>query len=125
MSKIIKAQPLPNSWLVSEWPRDVVPNSQPSATHMVRQHRKELIACGALGRIGRNLVIFGQGYGLFLSRKADRVENYVIAPNRTKPVKIAPVKITPTAIATKGTKRSTASGEAVEKRVACEARGAR
>ncbi len=97
MSKIIKAQPLPHSWLVCEWPTHVAPNSQPSATHLVRQHRKELIACGALARIGRNLIVYGQGYGLFLSRMTDRVEGYQIAPNRIKAVKITPKPITGTA----------------------------
>ncbi len=71
----IKAQPLPHSWLVCEWPSHVVPNNQASATFLVRQHRKELIACGALARIGRNLIVYGEGYGLFLSRKTGLVEN--------------------------------------------------
>ncbi len=77
-----KAEPLPHSWLVAEWPTNVVPNRQGAAKNLVRTHRQELIACGALVRIGRNLTILGEGYAQFLARKAKRVEGYVIAPNR-------------------------------------------
>jgi hypothetical protein len=48
----------------------------------VRTHRAELIQCGALCRIGRNLTIIGEGYATFLACKMGRVADYEIAPNR-------------------------------------------
>jgi hypothetical protein len=84
MSKL-KAAPLPHSWLASEWVSGVAPNRQLAANHLIRTHRDELIACGALCRIGRNLVVIGEGYAQFLARKVKRVEGYQIAPNREPP----------------------------------------
>lgn len=81
MSKL-KAAPLPHSWVVSDWPPGVAPNRQSAANHLIRTHRDELVACGALIRIGRNLTIIGEGYAQFLQRKAKRVEGFEIAPNR-------------------------------------------
>jgi hypothetical protein len=69
-----KICPLPHSWLVSEWPAEVTPGRPSAGKNLVRTHRSELIACGALVRIGRNLTILGTGYAEFLARKAKRVE---------------------------------------------------
>jgi hypothetical protein len=80
-----RASPLPHSWLVSDWPADVAPNRTSAAKHLVRTHRDELIECGALCRVGRNLTILGEGYATFLARKLRRVEGYEIAPNRAAP----------------------------------------
>ncbi len=77
-----KASPLPHSWLVADWPPVVAPNRTSAAKHMVRTHRDELIECGALVRIGRNLTMLGEGYATFLARKLRRVDGYEIAPNR-------------------------------------------
>jgi hypothetical protein len=77
-----KVESLPHSWVASEWPPDVSPNRQNAANHLIRKHREELIACGALVRIGRNLTVLGEGYAQFLARKAKRVADYEIAPNR-------------------------------------------
>jgi hypothetical protein len=74
--------PMPHSWRLSDWPLEVTPNRITAAKHMVRSHRAELIACGALIRIGRDLTIIGEGYAMFLARKAQRVEGYEIAANR-------------------------------------------
>jgi hypothetical protein len=35
--------------------------------------------------VGRNLVILGEGYAVFLARRLKRVEGYEIAPNRAAP----------------------------------------
>jgi hypothetical protein len=78
-----KASPLPHSWLVSDWPSSVTPNRSSAAKHLVRTHRAELIQCGALCRVGRNLTIIGEGYATFLARKLGRVAGYEIAPNRS------------------------------------------
>ena len=45
-------------------------------------HQNELIACGALTRIGRRLTILGVGYAVFLVKGMSRVDGYEIAPNR-------------------------------------------
>lgn len=79
-----KAATLPHSWLVAEWPPEVAPNRQTAAKNLVRTHRAELISCGALCRVGRNLTILGEGYATFLARKIGRVEGYEIAPNAVK-----------------------------------------
>lgn len=77
-----KAASLPHSWLLSDWPPGVAPNRVSAAKHLVRQHRAELIECGALCRIGRNLVMLGEGYAVFIARHMGRVDGYEIAPNR-------------------------------------------
>ncbi len=79
-----KAASLPHSWLSSDWPGLVAPNRQSAANHLIRTHKDELIQCGALVRVGRNLVVLGEGYAQFLARKAKRVEGYEIAPNRAQ-----------------------------------------
>lgn len=70
----LKVDPMPNSWQAKDWPRHVAPGSASAAKHLIRKHRDELIACGALVRIGRDLTVLGEGYALFLKRKAKRVE---------------------------------------------------
>lgn len=79
-----KANSLPHSWRLADWPPDVTPNRVSAAKNLVRVHRDELIACGALCRLGRDLTILGEGYSRFLARKMDRVSGYEIAPNRDK-----------------------------------------
>ncbi len=76
-----KAAPLPHSWPVSDWPPGVYPGRANSARWLVRSHRDELMACGALVRVGRELVVLGEGFARFLARKIDRVEGFEIAPN--------------------------------------------
>jgi hypothetical protein len=73
---------MPHSWRLADWPDLVTPNNTSAARHLVRKHRAELQECGALVRIGRDLTVLGEGYALFLSRKAKAVEGYAIAPNR-------------------------------------------
>jgi hypothetical protein len=42
----------------------------------VRSNRRELMADGALSRVGRRLVILGRGYSRWLARQADRVTRF-------------------------------------------------
>jgi len=42
----------------------------------VRAYRDELLAVGALTRVGRQLVVLGEGYGRFLARQTQRVPGY-------------------------------------------------
>jgi hypothetical protein len=54
------------------------------ARYPMRAHETELIACGALTRIGRRKAILGAGYAVFLAKGLRRVPGFEIAPNRTK-----------------------------------------
>jgi hypothetical protein len=77
-----KAAALPHSWLASEWPANVAPNRQGAAKHLIRTHRQELIACGALCRIGRSVTVLGAGYAVFLAKRMGTpVTDFLIAPN--------------------------------------------
>ncbi len=71
-----KVSPLPHSWLVNEWPPGVAPGRPNAGKNLVRTHKHELLACGALVRIGRELTILGEGYAVFLARRAKLVEDF-------------------------------------------------
>jgi hypothetical protein len=75
----IKAASLPHSWTFADWPDGVFPNSGRKGKYLVRANRDELLRFGALTRIGRDIVILGEGYARFLSRNIERVEGYVPA----------------------------------------------
>jgi hypothetical protein len=71
-----KVDSLPHSWPVADWPATVYPNRSNAARWLVRSHKDDLMACGALTRINRELVILGEGYARFLARKIERVESF-------------------------------------------------
>jgi hypothetical protein len=66
----------PHSWDIENWPADVYPHTRSRAKYLVRAYRNELILAGALTRVGRELVIFGEGYTRFLQRRSTHVPNY-------------------------------------------------
>jgi hypothetical protein len=76
-----KPQSLPHSWPINDWPAHVYPNRPSSGKYLVRAYRGELIKAGALTRIGRELVVLGEGYARFLAGRRERVEGYTIPPN--------------------------------------------
>ena len=78
-----KRSELPHSWAIDAWPPTVFPNSVTRARYVIRVHRDELLICGALSRVGRSLIVLGDGYERWLQRKAARVPDYHIAPNHT------------------------------------------
>lgn len=80
-----KAESLPHSWPAKDWPAHVFPGNAQRAKHVLRSNRTELLADGALARVGREIIVFGEGYGRWLARKTGRVDGYEIAPNRTLP----------------------------------------
>jgi hypothetical protein len=73
---------MPHSWGVAHWPPHVYPGNPAAGRYLVRAHRDELGAYGALTRIGRDLVVLGEGFARFLAAKQDRVSGYQIAANR-------------------------------------------
>lgn len=75
------APSLPHSWTVQQWPTSVFPCNVGKARYLVRVHRDELLKAGALVRIGRELVVFGEPFSRWLQRGASRVQDYRIAPN--------------------------------------------
>jgi hypothetical protein len=87
----IKAAPLPHSWRIADWPTEVYPSRPGPGKYVVRANRDELLSLGALCRVGRDLVVIGEGYGRFLARKNDRVPGYVtpgLATPRDGPTKV-------------------------------------
>ncbi len=75
---------LPHSWPLSRWLPEVYPNTNEKARYMVRTYKRELIECGALVRIGRDLVVIGSNYVKWLNRHRVQVLGYEIAPNRAR-----------------------------------------
>ena len=75
------AAALPHSWLLKDWPAGIAPGTTQRAKHFIKQNRDSLMALGALGRVGRDIVVFGAGYGAFLARSSAHVEGYDISQN--------------------------------------------
>jgi hypothetical protein len=75
---------IPANWEIDRWPKDLFPHDAKRAKSFVRRHRQELIACGALTRVGRFLVIVGAGYATFIAKGMDRVEGYDTPANRKR-----------------------------------------
>ncbi len=76
---------LPHSWLIEDWPREVVPGNADRGRYLVRMHRRELEAAGALSRVGRQLVVLGEPYSRWLQSRARHVAEFQpISPNRTR-----------------------------------------
>lgn len=77
---------IPHSWLLKDWDRfpGIAPGSTARGRTLVRFHRDELVAAGALVRVGRELVIMGGAYAAWLQKRGDRVAGFEIAPNAEK-----------------------------------------
>jgi hypothetical protein len=80
--KIVTAMPAPNSWSLDCWPEGVYPGDPSKGKYIVRCHRDELIAAGAISRIGRDLVVIGHPYMRWLQSKTELAAPIHIAPNR-------------------------------------------
>lgn len=66
----------PQSWDFDTWPDAVWPNDPERAKWVVRSNRSELVAEGAITRIGKRVVVLGSGYSRWLARGATRVDGY-------------------------------------------------
>jgi hypothetical protein len=67
---------VPHSWRSTEWPSTIYPCSASRAKYILRAHRDELVAAGALTRIGRDLVVLGAAYSSWLQRQSGRVSEF-------------------------------------------------
>ncbi len=81
MATKLVTQPIPHSWALDEWPSFCYPHRASRARYLIRSHRNELVAAGALTRVGRDLVVLGAGYSAWLSKQSARVDGFEIAPN--------------------------------------------
>jgi hypothetical protein len=66
----------PHSWETDSWPEGVWPHDPGRGKWVCRAYRKELIAAGALTRIGYKIVIMGAGYSRWLESRALQVDEY-------------------------------------------------
>jgi hypothetical protein len=83
MPKQLAAEKIPHSWAVDDWPPFVFPNRASRGRYIIRMHKTELVAIGALKRIGRGLVVIGSEYATWLQKQGARVDGFEIAPNRS------------------------------------------
>lgn len=67
----------PHSWDLQHWPEAVYPHNKSRARWLVRAHRAELLAAGAIARVGRELVFFGERYTRWLQSQTVNVPGYV------------------------------------------------
>jgi hypothetical protein len=75
------AQPAPHSWDLEHWPVYVWPHTRSRARYVIRMFKRELIAAGALYRVGRQFVLLGAGYTRWLRLHGSQAARYDIAPN--------------------------------------------
>jgi hypothetical protein len=80
--KELSAEPTPHSWDLESWPKHVYPGTTGRARYIVRAHRDELLAAGAISRVGREIVVLGSRYARWLEGQSTRVPGYEIAANR-------------------------------------------
>ena len=74
----INSDPVPHSWDLEHWPAHVYPHATNRARWLLRAYRQQLIAAGALSRVGREIVVLGRQYARWLEhRAAEKVADYV------------------------------------------------
>ncbi len=76
--------PIPHSWSINDWPQGVHPGNSARGRYLIRTNKCDLLAAGALARVGRELVVLGDRYTRWLERQASRVPEFEIAPNRER-----------------------------------------
>ena len=84
MSLKNSAAPAPHSWAIESWPETVYPGTPERGRYLVRIHKQELLAAGALCRPGRELVVIGARFTKWLERKATRVPEFDNGAARTR-----------------------------------------
>ncbi len=66
----------PHSWELDSWPEGVWPHDPGRGKWIARAYRRELIASGALTRVGYRVVILGAGYSRWLESRVPEVSEY-------------------------------------------------
>jgi hypothetical protein len=75
--RVAPASPLvPHSWPARKWPESVHPGEINAARWIVRSFRNELVAAGALARVGKCLVVIGPRYVRWLEGKTLNVGDF-------------------------------------------------
>jgi hypothetical protein len=80
----VAIQSVPSSWAAADWDSKapgVYPGSARRARKLLKVHRSALLAHGALGRVGRGIVIFGDGYSRWLAEHVRNVAGYQCPAN--------------------------------------------
>jgi len=67
---------LPHSWEITSWPPSVWPNDTGRARWLVRAYRDQLLRHKALTRVGKRIVILGDGWSRFLAACASDVRGF-------------------------------------------------
>jgi hypothetical protein len=88
---ISKTPQVPHSWPLNDWPSTVYPCRASKGKYTIRAHREELIACGAIVRVGRDIVVMGAPYAAWLSKQGNRVRDFEIAANRDREERAAAI----------------------------------
>jgi hypothetical protein len=66
----------PHSWDFEHWPSHVYPHSENRARWLLRSKRAELLAAGAVVRVGREFVFIGAKFTRWLQMNACAVPNF-------------------------------------------------
>ncbi len=66
----------PRSWELRTWPAEIWPHSPSRAQWISRAYRKELLAAGAMTRVGMMLVFIGAKYETWLEHRAKHVVEF-------------------------------------------------
>lgn len=77
-----QAELLPHSWGFKTWPPGAYPHHGTKARYLFRTNKIELIECGAVSRVGKEIIFLGAGYARFLQRHIARAAHLDIPPNR-------------------------------------------
>jgi hypothetical protein len=80
----IKVDSLPQSWSVKNWPAHVAPGGPVAGRAFIRRNMEQLLECGALSRVGKELVVLGAGYALFLSKNMTNVRGWMCPANKRR-----------------------------------------
>jgi hypothetical protein len=70
------ASSAPRSWELSTWPAEIWPHNPKRGQWIGRAYRDELLAAGAMTRIGMKLVFIGAKYESWLERRANHVVEF-------------------------------------------------
>src|SRR5579862_3298068 len=76
------AQSAPHSWSVARWPGHVWPGDSVKGRRFCRTFVNELTECGALTRMGRDLVVMGGPFTEFMLKQREAVKDFEIPANK-------------------------------------------